>query len=287
MAPTKDRNHQSMLLTYGGENILFDCGEGTQRQLKIADISLTKITRILISHWHGDHVLGLPGLMQTMSSTDYHGTLKIYGPKGTKKNIEEIHKVFVTDKMINFEVHEIKDEEKIIDTDNFKIHAYLLDHGVECFGFKIKEKDKRKINVSYLKKIGVPEGPIIGKLQIGEDVEYKGTKVSVKEATTLIEGRILGIINDTAFCSNCIKIAKDCDVLISEAAYDSTLEDKAIEYKHMTAKQAAQLASQNNVKKLILTHYSQRYKNTEKILEDAKQVFENTITAHDFMKIKM
>lgn len=287
MAPTKDRNHSGTLFTYSGENILFDCGEGIQRQLKIADISLTKITRIIISHWHGDHVLGLPGLMQSMSSTDYHGTLKIYGPKGTKKSIDALHKVFITDKMIDFEVHEIKDGEKIVDTQNLEINAYLLDHGVECYGFKVIEKDKRKINTSYLSKIGVPEGPILGKLQNGEDVEYKGKKIKVNDATTLVNGRILGIINDTAFCSNCIKIAKECDVLISEAAYDSSLEEKAEEYKHMTAKQAAQLASQYNVKKLILTHYSQRYKNTHVILEDAKQVFENTIAAHDFMKVKM
>ena len=287
MAPTKDRNHSGMLLTYLGENILFDCGEGIQRQLKIADISIPKITRILISHWHGDHVLGLPGLMQTMSSTDYHGTLKIYGPKGTKKNIDDLHKVFVTDKMIDFEVHEIKDGQKIIDTQNFEINAYSLDHGIECFGFKVIEKDKRKINTSYLSKIGVPEGPIMGKLQIGQDVEYKGKKIKADDATTLVSGRILGIINDTAFSSNCIKIAENCDVLISEAAYDSSLEDKAEEYKHMTAKQAALLASQNNVKKLILTHYSQRYKNTDIILDDAKQVFQNTLAAHDFMKVKM
>ena len=287
MAPTKDRNHAGTLLTYNGENILFDCGEGMQRQLKIANISMNKITKIIISHWHGDHVLGLPGLMQTMSGTDYHGTLKIYGPKGTKKSIEELHKVFITDKMIDFEVHEIKDNQKIIDTENFEIHSYILDHGIECYGFKIIEKDKRKINTHYLSKLGIPEGPIVGKLQLGEDVEYKGKKIHAKEATTIIPGRTLGIINDTAYCSNCIKIAKDCDVLISEAAYDSSLIEKATEYKHMTAKQAAELASQNNVKKLILTHYSQRYKNTDLILEDAKQIFEETIAAYDFMKVKM
>lgn len=287
MTPTKDRNHSSILLNYFGEHILFDCGEGTQRQLKIADINFMKISKIIISHWHGDHVLGLPGLIQTMSAMNYEGNLKIYGPKGTKKNLNSLFKVFVSDKLLKYEVIEVKDKKKIIDTPNYYVESYILDHGVTCFGYKFIEKDKRKIDVSILHKLGIPEGPVVGKLQIGKDVEYKGKIIKANDVTTIINGRSIGIINDTAYCSNCIKIAKNVDLLISEAAYESSLENKAIEYKHMTGKQAALISSQNNVKKLILTHYSQRYKDSSIILDDAREVFNNTLAAHDFMKIKL
>ena len=107
MVPTKDRNQTAVFLSYGAEGVLFDCGEGTQRQFKIAGISLTKITKILVSHWHGDHVLGLPGLIQSLSSMNYKGNLEIYGPSGTKKRMEKMFEAFVFDKRLNFNVKEI------------------------------------------------------------------------------------------------------------------------------------------------------------------------------------
>ena len=286
MVPTKERNHAGILFSFGTENILFDCGEGTQRQLKISGFSLMKITRLVISHWHGDHVLGIPGLIQTMSAGEYKGTLKIYGPTGTKKKIETILDAYVFENKLNYEIIDIN-EGKIINSEKFIVDAYSLEHGIDTYGFKIIEKDRRKINISYVQKIGIPEGPILGKLQEGKDVEYKGKKIKAKDATTVVEGRVVGIITDTVFCTNCMKIAKDADLLISEAAYDSRLEEKAIEYKHMTAKQAGLIASQNNVKKLVLFHFSQRYKTTDILLDDAKEVFENTVAAHDFMKIRL
>lgn len=286
MMPTKDRNHAGILFSFGSENILFDCGEGTQRQLKIAGFSLMKITRLMISHWHGDHVLGIPGLIQTMSALGYNGTLKIYGPLGTKKKIDTILDAYVFENNLIYEITEIS-EGVIIDLEKFRVDAYSLDHGIETYGFRITEKERRRIKVSYTEKIGLPSGPLLGKLQEGIDIDFKGKKIKADEATTIIKGRIVGIITDTVFCSNCLNIAKDADLLISEAAYDSKLEEKALEYKHMTAKQAGLIASQNNVKKLVLYHYSQRYKTPELILNDAKEVFENTIAAHDFMKVRL
>jgi len=221
-----------------------------------------------------------------MGAGEYKGTLKIYGPIGTKKRIEMALEAFLFENNLEYKVVEIK-EGKIVDNDNFYIEAYKLEHGIETYGFRVNEKDKRKIRVGYVQKLGIPEGPLLGKLQDGKDIEFKGKKVKVEDATILVKGRVLGIICDTVFCSNCLKIAKNADVLVSEAAYDSQLEEKATEYKHMTARQAAQIASQQDVKKLVLFHYSQRYKTTEKILDDAKAVFQNTIAADDFTRIKM
>ncbi len=286
MMPTKDRNQTGILFSYGTENILFDCGEGMQRQLKIAGISIMKITKIMISHWHGDHVLGIPGLIQTISAMDYKGKLKLYGPVGTKDRITAILNAYIFENKLDYEIIEIS-EGVIVDNEYFTVEAYALEHNIDTFGFRIVEKDKLKIKTSYTEKLGIPDGPLLGKLQDGKDIEFKGKKIHSKDATTKVEGRIIGIIIDTLFCSNCIKIAKDADLLISETTYDSSLEEKATEYKHMTAKQAGLIASQNNVKKLVLFHYSQRYKTSDIVFNDAKEVFDNTIAAYDFMKVKL
>ena len=129
MVPTKERNQSSILISYGFENILMDCGEGTQRQLKIAGISLTKITKILISHWHGDHVLGLPGLIQSISASDYDKILRIYGPTGTKKFMKIMFEAFVLDRNIEIEVKEIKSG-KFFEGKNFVLYTAQLDHSI-------------------------------------------------------------------------------------------------------------------------------------------------------------
>jgi len=187
MIPTKERNHSSVLIIYGSENILVDCGEGTQRQLKIAGIKLTKITKILISHWHGDHVLGLPGLIQSMSASDYDKTLKIYGPTGTKKFMKKMFEVFVFDEKINIEIYEIKSG-KFFEDDNFILEAAPLEHSIETLGYCFIEKDKRKINIPYIKTLKIPHGPLLGKLQDGKNIKWKGKKIPLDKATKVIKG---------------------------------------------------------------------------------------------------
>ena len=146
MVPTKERNQIAVFLSYGSEGILFDCGEGTQRQFKIAGISLTKVTKILISHWHGDHVLGLPGLIQTLSSMDYSGKLEIYGPAGTKKRMEKMFEAFVFDKRLNFAVNEVKNG-IFFENSEFQLEAYQMEHSIETLGYRLVEKDKIKIDM--------------------------------------------------------------------------------------------------------------------------------------------
>ncbi len=286
MVPTKERNQSGLLVSYGSENILVDCGEGIQRQLKIAGVKIVKITKILISHWHGDHVLGLPGLIQTMSSSDYDKKLKIYGPVGTKKFMKNMFKAFIFDKKIDIEVKDIK-KGKFFDSDELILEAQPLEHNIITLGFNIIEKDRRKINLAFTKKVGIPEGPLLGKLQGGGEIVWKGQKISPAEATVLINGKKLTIINDTAPCNGAYLLAKDADLLISEATYASNLESKGEEHSHMTSKQAAELANRANAKRLILTHFSARYKDTKELEEDAKDSFYNVTCAEDFMNIKL
>jgi len=286
MQPTKERNHPGVLLTYEGENILFDCGEGIQRQMKIAGIKPAKITKLLITHWHGDHVLGIPGLMQTMGASEYEKKLHIYGPEGTKEYIKNMMKAFVSEGTIDFEVHEVK-ERIIFENDMFILECLPLQHATKTVGYSFIEKDKRRINTSYVKKLGIPDGPLLGKLQNGKDIEWKGKKISADDATIIVKGKKVSYVLDTMICNNAVELAKDADLLICEASYTKAMRDKAEEYKHLTGEEAATIANRANVKELYLTHFSQRYKNTDEIEENAKDVFPNVKCAKDFMKVKL
>ncbi|MBI2548876.1 ribonuclease Z [Candidatus Woesearchaeota archaeon] len=285
MVPTKERNHSGIFLEYGAEGILVDCGEGIQRQMKIADIKPTKVTKILISHWHGDHVLGIPGLMQTLASSEYGKTLQIYGPKGTEQHIAAMFKAFLFDCKVALQVHEVN-EGVIIEQDSFSVTALPLKHGIPCLGFRFIEADKRRIKVAAVRKLGIPDGPLLGKLQDNKSITWKGKTYSPEELTYLVPGKKIAFVIDTEYCANAITLAQDADLLICEASYTSNLEEKAKEYHHLTAKQAGLIANRANVKKLILTHFSQRYKTTQEIEEDARDVFTNVSCAYDFMKVK-
>jgi len=285
MVPTAERNHSSLLLFHEKDSILFDCGEGTQKQMKIAGIDINRISRILISHWHGDHVLGLGGLLQTMASQSYDRTLKIYGPKGSKSYIENMLKSFAFDNKIDLEVNEIT-EGRFYENSDYYLEAAKLEHSVPTFAFAFVEQDRRKIDLDYIKKMGIPEGPLLGKLQQGEDIKFKGKTVKADDATTLVKGKKFCYIADTLPCNSAVKLAKDSDLLVSESTHASNIEEKAEEFKHLTARQAATIASQANAKKLVLTHFSQRYKDTSELEEEAKLVFPNTTCAKDFMKVK-
>ncbi len=287
--PTARRSQLAMLLKYNKENILIDCGEGTQRQFKIAKLNFLKITRILISHWHGDHVFGLPGLLQTFALNNYNKTLKIYGPRGTKHFVKLLLKTFVFKEKVKTEIHEINKNGKIIDSKDFYIEAYKMQHTTPCLAYRFVEKDKRKININFIKKHKIKPGPILGKLQQGKSITFNGKKITAKQATKIKKGKKISFIIDTLINKNCIKAAKEADILISESTFlDSKHSNKAKERKHLTAKQAATIAKKAKVKKLILIHLSQRYaKNPSPILNEAKKIFKSTELAEDFMRIKL
>lgn len=284
--PTKERNHSAVFLSYGSEGILFDCGEGTQRQLTIAGIKPTKINKVLITHWHGDHVLGLPGLIQTLGLLGYNKTLRIYGPIETKEKIKAIFQACEFEQRIKIEVEEVK-EGVFYDGKNYSLEAYEITHGIRTIGYRFIEKNRRRINVPAVKKLGIPEGPLLGKLQEGKIIIWKNKKISPKGTTHIVYGKKIAYIPDSAPCENTLKLAQDADLLICDSTFASDLQEKADKYKHMTAKQAGLIASQANVKQLILTHFSTRYKDTHILEEDARNVFDNVIAAKDFMRVNL
>lgn len=286
MVPTKERNHTAILVSYKTEKILVDCGEGTQKQFRIAKISPVKLTKILITHWHGDHVIGLPGLIQTLEKSEYSKTLEIYGPKGTKKYFKNMFKGFIFKQRIKIKIHEIE-QEKFFENENFEIHSIKLEHSCPCLGYSFIEKDRRKINVNYLKKFNLTKHPVLKKLQKGKNIEWKGKKIKANLATTIKKGKKLTIILDTKYTEKAVKFAKDSDILICEATHLDELRKRSEKYKHLTTKQAATIAKKAKVKSLIITHFSQRYKTPKELLKETKSVFKNTKVAEDFMEVNV
>jgi ribonuclease Z len=284
--PTKKRNHTAMLLSYKDENILVDCGEGTQRQFRKAGINPCKLTRILISHWHGDHVLGLPGLLQTLALNNYSRTLNIYVPRGTRHYIDLMLKLFVFVGKINYKVEEV-DGGKFIETEDFFIEAEKMQHGTPCLAYSFTEKEKIRINKERLDKLGI-KGKIIGQLAEGKDIVWNNKKIKASSLIYKQESKKITFILDTKINPNCEKIAKDSDLLISESTYTKVEENLAEDYNHMTAEQAATIAKKSKSKRLILIHTSQRYENRERlVLQEAKKVFKNTEVVSDLDKVEV
>ncbi len=295
MVPTKDRNVSGIFLSYKNKGILIDCGEGTQRQMNIAGINRNKVNYILLTHWHGDHVSGLIGLIQTLGNQNVQNeeppVLHIYGPAETEQRIEHMLQTCIFENRLRIEVHELHLRKTeimdILDTEDFIIQAALMDHGVPCLAYRFVEKDTRKIDSRKIDELKIPTGPLIGKLQQGEAITVNGQTIHPDAVSTVKKGIHLAVIMDTGVCENAIKMATNVDLLVCEASYASTIEEKAENNKHLTAKQAAFIANNANAKKLILTHISQRYKTDEEVLEDARDIFQNVEVAYDFMKVKI
>jgi len=284
MHPTKERNLFSVLLRYKSENILIDCGEGTQRQLRMLNIPSPKITRIFLTHMHGDHINGLPGLLQNLQANQYSKELEMYGPEGLKKLMYHIFEI--AGLRMRVKIHEIKSG-IVYRNKDFYVEARELKHSSKVFGYSFIENDKRKINLNYLKKFKLKKHVLIGDLQKGKDIVYEGKKIKAKDATKLVKGKKLSLITDTVYCDNCIKLAKDSDLLICESTFNKEFKDKAREYKHLTVEDAANIAKKSKSKKLIITHFSQRYRDVRGLVKEAKKIFKNTVDAKDFMKVNV
>ena len=284
--PTSRRNHTSILLTYKNENILIDCGEGTQRQFRKARINPCNLTRLLITHWHGDHILGIPGLLQTLALNGYNKTLHVYGPKGTKYFLEAMLKMFIFEGKLKYKVKEIE-QGKILETPDFYIEAEPMEHTAKCLAYSFIEKEKIRIDKEKLKKAGI-KGKLIGEIARGKDVLWNSKTIKAENLTYKQESRKITFILDTAINNKAVEIAKNSNLLVCASTYSEKEAEQAKEYLHLTASQAAEIAKKAKVKKLILTHISQRYDNKEKqLLEEARKTFKDTEIAEDLMKIEI
>jgi ribonuclease Z len=286
--PTAKRNHTAILLGYKNENILIDCGEGTQRQFRKAKLNPMKINRLLITHWHGDHVLGIPGLLQTLAFNDYKKTLFVYGPRGTKRFMKQMLKTFVFSGKVSIEVKEITREGKFYENNDFYLEAKAMTHGTSTNAYSFVKKGHRRIDKNKLKKSKLPLGPLLQKLKQGKDIIYKGKKYLAKSLTYEEGNKKVSFVLDTSANDKIVNFVQDSDLLVMESSYTDELKDLAKQYKHLTAKQAAEIAKKSKSKKLILTHVSQRYdKDLKKVLDEAKKNFKTTSLVEDLDEIEV
>jgi len=285
--PTAKRNHPAILLKYRDESILIDCGEGTQRQFRKLSLNPCKITRILITHWHGDHVLGIPGLIQTLELNGYTKILEFYVPKGTGHYLELIQKLFVHPGAIKIKVHEITNG-KVFETPHSLVQAEKMQHGTPCLSYSFVEKDKLKIDKKKMKKFKLKSSKFLGDIKKGKSINVNGKTIKPKDLVYEEKGRKISFVLDTKTNKNAEKIAKDSDILVCESTFTDEEKDLAGKYGHMTAAQAAQLAKKSKSKKLVLVHLSQRYENKEKmVLNEAKKIFKNTTIAEDLTNLEL
>ncbi len=295
--PSAERNHTSILLEYRNEAILVDCGEGTQRQLRKARLNPNKITKILITHWHGDHVLGLPGLLQTLAFSDYNKTLNIYGPRGTEEFMKVILRTFAFQGKYRINVEEVGHSRvqsdssksqvkgKFFENEEFYLEAEKMTHGTPCNAYSFVIRGKLRIDKKKLEKTKL-KGAIIRKLKEGKNVTYNGKKYLAKNLTYEEQGKKVSFVFDTSFNKNIVPFVKNSDLLVCESTFGVELEEQAERYKHLNVKKTAEIAKKSKSKKLVLTHISQRYsKNPKRILDAAKKVFKNSVLARDFDEI--
>lgn len=288
MMPLPYRHLTSVLLRRDGDLFLFDCGEGTQVSLKRLNLKWKKINAIFISHTHADHVTGLPGIMMLSAQVDRTEPLYIYGPPKVCEYVESSRKVL--DMYINYPVviKEITAPCVVHEGDGFYIRAFPLQHTKTCVGYTLEELDRPgEFNPERALELGVPKGPLWGKLQKGECV-LSETGNEVKPLDVMGQkrsGRKFSFVTDTQYLPTIAKEVQGSDLLICEGMFSDDCEEQAREKKHMTARQAATIARDANVAKMAMIHYSPRYtdRDLDTLLKQAREVYPSALLTKDRM----
>lgn len=286
--PSKSRGLPAVLLEWESDLILFDCGEGTQLKLLNFKVGLGRPLKILVSHMHGDHVLGLPGLLQTLALLDRRRPVEVYGPRSLEKFLSCLKETVGLNLSFPLRYYEVEDRREY-DFGVYKIVSRRVSHGVEAYGYRFQEKDRPGVfHPEKARALGVPEGPLWKKIQLGEPVRLGDGRI-VKPNQILgppRPGFKLAYTGDTAPCRSVEEIASGVDVLIHESTFDEELAEKATLEKHSTAAQAAAVALKSKVKLLVLTHISARYPDSQPLWEEARRIFPNVVVAEDGLTIE-
>ncbi|EIT87296.1 ribonuclease Z [Fictibacillus macauensis ZFHKF-1] len=287
--PSKARNVSSVALKINDHASvwLFDCGEGTQHQMLHTPIKPGKITKIMITHLHGDHLFGLPGLLGSRSFLGTGAPLHIYGPIGLKQYIDTVFTLSETHVTYPLIVHEIQEEGLLFTDEGFSVEVRQLDHVIPCYGYRIQEHDRPgRLKVEKLRALNIPAGPLFRQLKEGQDVWLEdGTCLKSQdfvEAAT--RGRIVTILGDTRPCAAAIALAQDADVLLHEATSLHERVEHVNAYGHSSAQQAGSVAAEAKARFLILQHVSARYSEQDEalLIAEAKTQTNHVAVARDF-----
>lgn len=283
--PSLKRRHPAILLQYKGEYILFDCGEGTQLQMQKARISPMKVSKIFITHWHADHFAGILPLIESLHLSRRKTPLEVYGPEATRfiDAITELSYWGIGFEINAHDCNEEKEIEKIFENEYFEIYAIKVKHSVPAFGYCLKEKDSWNIDVKKAKKFGL-SGKSLRKIKEKGSLKVKNKLVKLEQIAKKRNGRKIVYSGDTIPCKELFEFSKGADLLIHDGTFAEPMEE---ERPHSSASEIAKLSKKYNIKKLILTHLSRRYKTTEEVLKAAKSIFKNTTVAEDMMRITL
>lgn len=288
--PTEARFLPSIALVWNGDILLFDVGEGTQYRMIKAQLSPLKVKRIFITHMHGDHVLGLPGLIMTMSMLKRTSDLEIFGPSGIISFLNCLLPAIHEDEentKFKIKVSEITQDGLVTTGEDYEIYAIKVRHSIENWAYKFVEKDRPgKFDEEKAKELGIPEGPVRKELIEGKTVNINGKIITPEMVVGPPRpGFKFVYTGDTAFSENLINFCKGVDVLIHESTFDLSKEESAKKVFHSLASDAAVVAALAKVKKLVLTHFSARYKDTSILVEEARKIFKNVVAAEDLLEI--
>lgn len=292
--PAKLRNVTSIalkVLEERGSVWLFDAGEATQHQILHTSIKPRRIEKIFVTHLHGDHIYGLPGLLSSRSFQGGETEVTVYGPKGIRDFLQI--SLSISQTYLKYPLKVVEIEEGIVfEDEQFSVEARLLDHGIMSYGYRVAEKDRPgTLLADKLKEAGVQPGPIFKKIKDGETVTLEDGRVI--EPNEFLgpaqKGRVVTILGDTRFCENAIFLAKGADLLVHEATFAKGEDQLAFDYFHSTTHQAAEVAKQAEAKQLCLTHISSRYDRHawRELVKEAAEIFPNTDIAEDFKEINI
>ena len=286
--PTPHRNPSAVLINRKGELMLFDCGEGTQQQMMRAKTGMMKLSSIFITHLHADHILGVPGLIQTMSFHGREAPLLIHGPEKSREQIVSLTRVGYTRPRFEVRVTELSPGD-VVRRDGYNVLAVGTEHNIPSIGYALVEHERTgRFNRERAIELGVPPGPLFSRLQRGESVTVEGGVVHpVDVLGSPRPGRRVVYTGDTRPTSDILEASRGADLLIHDGSLTHDLVEWARETMHSTAREAALLAKEADVRELILTHISSRYSDPSPILEDATAVFDRVRVAKDFLEIEV
>jgi ribonuclease Z len=286
-APTAGRAPAALLVRRGGERLLFDCAEGTQRQLMRSTLGLPDLEDVFLTHFHGDHTLGLPGMLKTFALRQRELPLTVYGPPGLRDLFASLRRIYGR-VSYPIEIVEVRPGETL-ERDGYRILVFPVHHGVAAVGYAVDEDDRPgRFDVAGADALGVPPGPERGALQRGDSITLDDGRVVTADAVLgpARPGRRIVVTGDTAPVETVRVLAEGADVLVHEATFSEDERERAADTLHSTARQAAEVAAAADVRLLALTHLSPRYFGSE-LLDEAKAVFERTVAPRDFDVIEV
>jgi ribonuclease Z len=272
-------------LRWDGEGLLFDPGEGTQRQFIYAGIPPTVITRVFLTHFHGDHCLGMAGLFQRLSLDRVPHPVHIYYPASGEKYLANLRRASIYRDMLTVEYHPIRESGLIHDAGPFQVVAQRLDHGVETFGYRIQEPTSRRFDKLALAEIGL-QGPAVGKLLTEGSIEHQGKVLQLEEVSYEQPGSSFAFVMDTRVCEGARRLLQDATLAVCESTFLDSEESIAQEYGHLTVGQATRLAAKAGTHNLVLAHFSQRYRNWKDFRDAGEKIFPGVHIAKDMMQLE-